>query len=106
MTLFEIKEMLLTVTPNVFHFEAVGQSGNYIVWAEDSEAQSVHSENQKQILVVDVTVDLYTKDEYSPLLTDLKETFNEYGVPFRLLSIQHESDTKYIHYEFLIQGVI
>lgn len=36
-----IPEVLLTVTTNVGHYEAMDKTDRYIVWAEDSEGSSV-----------------------------------------------------------------
>lgn len=106
MTLKEIRDLLLEVTPNSFHQEAWQQSDEYIVWAEDSENGSIHADNQKQVLMVDVTIDVFTKEEYPEIVTDLHDKLNEHEVPFKLLSIQYEEDTTYTHYEYLIQGVL
>lgn len=106
MTLEEIKNLLLDITPNAYHFEAWEQPDTYIVWAEDNEADSIHSDDKKQILMVDVTIDVFTKEEFPEIVKELKEKLNEKNVPFNLLSIQYEEDTKYTQYEFLIQGVM
>ena len=70
MTLKEIKDFLLTITPNSFHLEAWEQSYEYIVWAEDSESDAIHSDNQKQIHL-DVTIDVFTRDEYPEIIARL-----------------------------------
>lgn len=106
MTLKEIRDLLLEVTPNSFHQEAREQSDEYIVWAEDSESDAIHSDNQKQTLILDVTIDVFTRDEYPEIIARLHKGFNEKEIPFKLLSIQYETDTKYTHYEYLIQAVI
>lgn len=106
MTLEEIKELLLEVTPNSYHYEAWEQKDTYIVWAEDSENGSIHADNQKKILIVDVTIDVFTKEEFPEITEQLKDKLNEKKIPFMLLSIQYEEDTEYTHYEYLIQGVM
>lgn len=104
MTLKEIRDMLFEVTPNSFHQEAWQQTDEYIVWAEDSEADAVHTDNQKQVQILDVTVDVFTKNEYPEIIDKLQSKFNEKKIPWQLLSIQYEEDTKYTHYEYLIQA--
>lgn len=106
MKLKEIRDFLLGVTLNVYHQEAWQQHDTYIVWAEDMESGAVHGDNRKIKQVLDVTIDVFTKDEYPEIIPRLQQAFNDEGIPFELLSIQYEPDTKYTHYEYLIQAVM
>lgn len=106
MKLQEIRDFLLGITLNVYHYKAWQQPDTYIVWAEDTESDAVHGDNRKVKQILDVTIDVFTKDEYNPIIEQLQEAFNDRGIPFELLSIQYEDDTNYIHYEYLIQAVI
>ena len=109
MKLQEIRDFLLTITLNTFHYEAWPTSTpypSYIVWAEDGESGAEHGDNRKQKQILDVTIDLFTKKEYDPLIEQLQQAFNDKGIPFELLSIQYETATGYIHYEYLIQAVV
>lgn len=106
MNLDEIKNLLLSVTLNVFHQWADTDADEYIVWAEDSEAAAVHADNRKELQVLDVTVDVFTREEYPDIIKRLQNAFNEAELPFELLSIQYEPDTQFTHYEYLVQAVI
>lgn len=106
MKLQEIRDFLLGITLNVYHYKAWQQPDTYIVWAEDTESDAVHGDNRKVKQILDVTIDVFTKDEYNPIIEQLQEAFNDRGIPFELLSIQYEDDTNYIHYEYLIQAVV
>lgn len=106
MKLQEIRDFLLEITLNVYHYKAWQQPDTYIVWAEDGESDAVHGDNRKQKQIIDVTIDVFTKTEYDPIIEQLQQAFNDRGIPFELLSIQYEDDTGYIHYEYLIQAVI
>ncbi len=106
MKLQEIRDFLLEITLNVYHYKAWQQHDTYIVWAEDTEADAVHGDNRKVKQILDVTIDVFTKTEYDPIIEQLQQAFNDRGIPFELLSIQYEDDTGYIHYEYLIQAVI
>lgn len=106
MNLDEIKNLLLSVTLNVFHQWADTDADEYIVWAEDSEAAAVHADNRKELQVLDVTVDVFTREEYPDIIKRLQNAFNEAELPFELLSIQYEQDTGYTHYEYLVQAVV
>lgn len=106
MKLKEIRDFLLGITLNTYHYKAWQKDDTYIVWAEDTEFDAVHGDNRKVKQILDVTIDVFTKDEYNPIIEQLQEAFNDRGIPFELLSIQYEDDTGYIHYEYLIQAVI
>ena len=106
MNLDEIKNLLLSVTLNVFHQWANTDADEYIVWAEDSEDDAVHADNRKELQVLDVTVDVFTREEYPDIIKRLQNAFNEAELPFELLSIQYEQDTGYTHYEYLVQAVV
>ena len=106
MKLKEIRDFLLGITLNTYHYKAWQQPDTYIVWAEDGESDAVHGDNRKEKQILDVTIDVFTKTEYDPLIEQLQQAFNDRGIPFELLSIQYEDDTGYIHYEYLIQAVI
>ena len=106
MNLDEIKNLLLSVTLNVFHQWADTDADEYIVWTEDSESGAVHADNRKELQILDVTIDVFTKDEYPDIIKRLQNAFNEAELPFELLSIQYEQDTGYTHYEYLVQAVV
>ena len=106
MNLDEIKKLLLSVTLNTYHQWADTDADEYIVWAEDSEAGAVHADNRKELQILDVTVDVFTKEEYPDIINRLQNAFNDAELPFELLSVQYEQDTGYTHYEYLVQAVV
>ena len=101
MTLNNIKTALLTVTNNVFHFDATGATGNYIVWAEDGSADSVWADGRMKEQTITGTIDLFTKTEYDGAFKLIQDALDGIGISYRLNSIQYEIDTKYIHYEIV-----
>ena len=103
MTLQTIKTLLLTVTDNVYHYYAWSKPDKYIVWAEDSEGDSVHADNQKQIQAIQGTIDYFTKDEGDPNVEKIQKAMNNNEISWRLNSIQYEEETEYIHYEWLFE---
>ena len=105
MTLQEIRDLLLTITPNVFHYFASGQTGNYIVWAEDSEGDSIHADDGKTEQVIQGTIDYFTKTENDPVVTQIQDKLTENEISWRLNSVQYEQDTGYIHYEWVFEVI-
>lgn len=101
MTLLNLKDLLLTIGPLVFHYFAVGQKGNYIVWAEDGEGDSLHADGKKAEKVLTGTIDYFTKEENDMVVQKIEATLNSADdFAWRLNSVQHEQDTGYIHYEW------
>lgn len=72
---------------------------NWIVWAEQGEAQSFHSDNKKQEQVIDVIVDCFTSKEYDPVLDEIQSLLQKWGA-WSLISVQYEDETNLIHYEW------
>ena len=103
MVLADIKTALLTVTSNCRHFDATGLTGNYIVWAEDGEADSVWADGQMKEQAITGTIDYFTKLEYDPNFKNIQDALNAIGISYRLNSIQYEILTKYIHYEWVFE---
>jgi hypothetical protein len=105
MTLQGIKDLLLNIGPPVFHYFASGQTGNYIVWAEDSEGDSLHADGRKTEQVTQGTIDYFTKTENDPVVTQIQDKLTENEISWRLNSVQYEQDTGYIHYEWVFEVV-
>lgn len=103
MNLLEIRDVLLTVTSKVYHFEApAGETGKYIVWAEDGETD-LHADDKIEARVTEGTIDLFTPDEYDSMPQKISEALDRSGVSHKLNSIQKETDTGLIHYEWVFE---
>ena len=106
MTLQGIRDLLLNIGPPVFHYFASGQTGNYIVWAEDSEGDSLHADGRKTEQVTQGTIDYFTKTEYDPVVKQIEDKLDSQDeLAWKLNSIQREQDTGYIHYEWVWEMV-
>jgi len=100
MNLKQFRDLLLTLTDDVFHYEAWDVSDNYIVWAEEMEKGSSYADDKKVNQTLTGTVDFYTSNEYSPMVTQIQNLLNENGISWKLESIQYEKDPELIHYEW------
>lgn len=99
----KIRDALNVLDADVGHYEHKGNKKKYIVWSEDGEGDSLHTDNEKDIQVLSGTVDLFTRDEYDPLIDAVQETFEKNGISYKLISVQYEEETKYIHYEWRVE---
>lgn len=104
MTFTALKTALLTVTTKVYHYiPPQTVTGSYIVWAEDSQSESVWADDKMQAQTIQGTVDYFTKTENDTNVDLIQSALNDAEISFRLSSIQHEADTGYIHYEWIFE---
>lgn len=99
----KLKKALLSVTDNVGHYEAFKKTDRYIVWAEDSEGGSVHADNKKENQSIQGTIDYFTTFEHDENVCKIQDALNNEEVSFFLNSVQYETETKYIHYEWVFE---
>lgn len=99
-TLERIKNVLLSVSDNVFHYTAVEKPNQYIVWAEEFEADALNGDNQKLEQTISGSIDYFTKVDMDPMVDKLQNALNKAQISFRLNSVQYEEETGYIHYEW------
>lgn len=105
MKLSDLRDALLEVIPDVFHYEAWAKPDKYIVWAEDNESDAGYGDNHKTIQVIQGTIDYFTKTEYDPNFELIQVKLNSIDIAWRLNSIQYEDETKFIHYEWVFEFI-
>lgn len=97
-----IKDALCSVSDNVGHFEANDMTKSYIVYAEDTEAAGLEADNIKFAQKLNVYVDAFLKVEDIDIADSVQQKFNEYQIPFELISTTYEAGTIYhfVHYRW------
>lgn len=97
----EVKEMLVALTPDTYHYFRAVKKTRYIIWAEDTEDNSFHADNKKQRQGIHGTIDLFTNQEYDPLADRIQDGLNGLErCAWALNSVQYEDETNLIHYEW------
>ena len=71
----------------------------YIVWEEDG-GKDLLADNRHSERAMTGTADLFTKQEFDPMVYMIGEAFDDYGICWRLASTQYEDETGYWHYEY------
>ena len=99
--IYKIPEILMKVSDNVSHYEALNKTDKYIVWAEDSESSSLNADNKKEIQAIQGTIDYFTKKDNDTVVNEIQEALKAEKVSFYLNSVQYEEETGYIHYEWV-----
>lgn len=103
MSLQTIKSALLTVGVPVSHFTAAKRPDKYIVWAEDSQADSLCADDQMSDQTIQGTIDYFTHAENDPIVNNIQTALTQADISYQLNSIQYEDNTKYIHYEWTFE---
>lgn len=88
---------------SVGHYHNHKQTGDYCVWAEDTESSRVNGDNVKQAQTLQGTVDFFTKTEFNPIVDQIQEAMNIAEIAWYLNSVQYEDETGYIHYEWVFE---
>ena len=100
-----IPEILLQITDNVGHYKAMDKTDQYIVWAEDSEGDSVEGDNHKTNQSIQGTIDYLTRKEFDENVDKIQAALTAACISFYLNSVQFESRDEsgagYIHYEWV-----
>lgn len=105
MRLLDLRDLLLTITPDTFHYYAHNKPDKYIVWAEDGESGSSNADDYKTYQVIQGTIDYFTKMEFDPNFDLIQDKLNSINISWKLSSIQYEEETGYIHYEWIWEMV-
>lgn len=91
------------LSDQVYHYWRPRPDGvnQYIIWAEDQEANSLEADNQKQEQGIHGTIDLFTVYEFDSLVDSIQESLNALeNLSWRLNSVQYEEETGLIHHEW------
>lgn len=98
MTLRQFRDLLLTVTPNVYHYVTKTQPDTFIRWQEYG-GKTLSTSNRHTLRVARIQVDMFTKTEYDPLLDKLLRSLaGARGVAYSEPITDYEPDTGYIHH--------
>lgn len=101
--LSDIPAAMLGVLPQaVYHYIAPDSTAApYITWAEDGQGDSLCSDNTMVAQAITGTVHLFTRAEYDPLVDKIQKALKLWHIPHHLNSVQYETDTGLIHYEWV-----
>lgn len=100
-----VRDVLLSIDgidKRVWHFFAHDRTPPYIVWAEDSQGDSVSGDGAMVHQAISGTVDLFSADLDDVVLPmKVQEALNSGGIAWRLNSVQYEDDTGLKHLEWV-----
>lgn len=100
-----VRQALLPLPVDVFHYHAFKKKDRYVVWAEQAEGGSAAADDKKQEFSVSGYIDFFTRREDDPVVDMVTEALKEAEIAFYLNSVQYEEETGYIHFEWLFEVI-
>ena len=98
-----LRDVLLSVTDEVNHYEAKEKLDKYVVYAEDGGGNDQGGDNQKIGQAIQGTIDYFTKEEFDPTVDAIQDALDEAQISYFLESVQYEEETEYIHWEWVFE---
>lgn len=78
----------------------------YIIWMEIGESDDFHADNGKGEVAMDITIEIYSHDEFDPLFDRVFDFLNDSEIPFSIENVAFEEETKLIHYSITAEMVV
>lgn len=91
---------------DVFHFWRPLMKTPFIVWRETGERNGFHSDNKKSEMIMSVNIDVFTSDEFDPLIDAVADFLNRNDIPFSIENVDFDETTKVIQYSFSCETVV
>lgn len=99
--LINMATILKEVHTEVYHYDALTESDRYIVWQEETEAESLFGNDKHEEQTIQGSIDLYSKTEFEPLIDLIQEALTAADISFALNLVEYEDETELIHYEWV-----
>lgn len=103
MSLQKVRDALTALGLPVGHFEASVKTPPYLVWAEDGAGESLKADGDTAAQALQGTIDYFTATEFDATPGRIQKALDRADIPWRLNSIQRETDTGFIHYEWVFE---
>lgn len=97
-----VKAALLTVTEDVYHYEALKAEDRYIVWAEDGD-NPMYADDIMEHQAIQGTIDYFTSMEYDPNVDAIQKALKEARIAFYLNSQLYDDETKKMNYQWIFE---
>lgn len=99
----QLRDILLGVTEDVYHYEAKERPDKYVVYAEDGGGNDFASDNQKTGQAIQGSIDYFTKEEFDPTVDAIQDALDKAQISYYLNSVQYEDETEFIHWEWVFE---
>lgn len=97
----KIRDAMNGVSGKVYHYKRPKDvKPAWIVWQEDGTADCLRADDKMHEQQIHGTIDLYTLEEYDPLIDEIQEALNGVMGGWSLQMVDYEDETNLIHYEW------
>lgn len=97
----KIRDAMNGVSENVYHYKRPKDvKPAWIAWQEDGSSTDMWANNRMSEQQLHGTVDLYTLQEYDPLIDEIQKALNGVMIGWSLQMVDYEDETNLIHYEW------
>lgn len=97
--LMRIRDALVPLTTNVYHYWRTNVAPPYLIWSEDAEESSFAANTCKVEQQIHGTADYFTKVEFDPVIDAIQDALEEAThTGWSLSAVQWEEETGLIHY--------
>ena len=100
MSLLDLRDALLEVLDDVYHFRAPADiPEHYILWGETGVSDSVKADDAPDTLAIRGMLYYYTSDEYDTIFDDICQSLTDHMIAWRITSIGYDDESRQIVYE-------
>ncbi len=83
----------------VYHYWRPRLQAPYCIWQEETEGESLHTDNKKTEQVISGSIDYFTKTDLDLMVDEIQNALNNAEmVAWSLESVDYEDETDLIHY--------
>lgn len=101
MNVLDVRDTLLSVLDDVYHFEApASKPDKYAVWGETGVDMRVNADNRTRYAAVSGEILYFTKDEYDRTADEITNAFAGIGIVCNLVSIGFDYETTQTVYTY------
>lgn len=103
--LTKIKEALVSIEGlDVYHYWRPRLNAPYVIWAEDGEGSSLHTNNHKSEQVITGTIDYFTKTDLDVMVDTIQDKLNTVeDLAWSSDAVDYEEDTNLIHFTWIFE---
>lgn len=84
----------------VYHYWHTRLEAPYLIWAEEGEGDSLHTDNHKSEQVITGTIDYFTKTEFDSVVDEIQDALNSIDIGWELTAVDYEEETNLIHHSW------
>lgn len=100
MSLLDLRDALLDVMDDVYHFQApADKPERYIVWGEDGGDDTIAADDRNETIALRGRLYYYTAKEFDPVFDEICDALSEVGAAWSIGQIGYDDTNNRFAYE-------